>query len=42
MTLHPIPLNFLENEENFIFFFISVERTKQRGWKIDTGLVLSF
>jgi hypothetical protein len=26
MTLHPIPLNFLTYEENFIFFFISVER----------------
>jgi hypothetical protein len=24
MTLHPIPLNFLINEENFIFSFISV------------------
>jgi hypothetical protein len=24
MTLHPIPLNFLIYEENFIFFFISV------------------
>jgi hypothetical protein len=23
MTLHPIPLNFLIYEENFIFFFIS-------------------
>ncbi len=24
MTLHPIPLNFLINEENFIFYFIRV------------------
>jgi hypothetical protein len=24
MTLHPIPLNFLIYEENFLFFFISV------------------
>ncbi len=24
MTLHPIPLNYLINEENFLFFFISV------------------
>jgi hypothetical protein len=24
MTLHPIPLNFLIYEENFVFFFISV------------------
>jgi hypothetical protein len=24
MTLHPIPLNFLINEQNFLFFFISV------------------
>jgi hypothetical protein len=24
MTLHPIPLNFLIDEENFLFFFISV------------------
>jgi hypothetical protein len=24
MTLHPIPLNFLIYEENFIYFFISV------------------
>jgi hypothetical protein len=24
LTLHPIPLNFLIYEENFIFFFISV------------------
>ncbi len=27
MTLHPIPLNFLIYEENFIFFFISVAGT---------------
>ncbi len=26
MTLHPIPLNFLIYEENFIFFFVSVQR----------------
>ncbi len=26
MTLHPIPLNFLINEENFIYFFISVQK----------------
>jgi hypothetical protein len=26
MTLHPIPLNFLIYEENFLFFFISVEQ----------------
>jgi hypothetical protein len=25
MTLHPIPLDFLLYEENFIFFFISVD-----------------
>jgi hypothetical protein len=25
MTLHPIPLNFLIHEENFILFFISEE-----------------
>jgi hypothetical protein len=24
MTLHPIPLNFLIYQENFVFFFISV------------------
>jgi hypothetical protein len=24
MTLHPLPLNFLIYEENFLFFFISV------------------
>jgi hypothetical protein len=24
MTLHPIPLNFLIYEENFLFFFVSV------------------
>jgi hypothetical protein len=29
MTLHPIPLNFLIYEENFIFFFYQLlERTK--------------
>jgi hypothetical protein len=26
MTLHPIPLNFLRNEENFNLFFISAVR----------------
>jgi hypothetical protein len=26
MTLHPIPLNFLIYEENFIYFFISVQK----------------
>jgi hypothetical protein len=25
MTLHPIPLNFLIYEENFLFFFISAD-----------------
>jgi hypothetical protein len=25
MTLHPIPLDFLIYEENFLFFFISVQ-----------------
>jgi hypothetical protein len=25
LTLNPIPLNFLKYEENFIFFFISVD-----------------
>jgi hypothetical protein len=28
MTLHPIPLNFLIYEENFIFFFISVKNKR--------------
>jgi hypothetical protein len=28
MTLHSIPLNFLINDENFIFFFISVRLAK--------------
>jgi hypothetical protein len=29
MTLHPIPLNFLIYEENFLFFFISVGTRRQ-------------
>jgi hypothetical protein len=31
MTLHPIPLNFLIYEENFLFFFISVHYTVHAG-----------
>jgi hypothetical protein len=34
MTLHPIPLNFLIYEENFIFFFNSVERDGSVGARL--------
>jgi hypothetical protein len=33
MTLHPIPLNFLMYEENFISFFISVHTLLLDGWR---------
>ncbi len=32
-TLHPIPLNFLMYEENFILFFISVHTLLLDGWR---------
>jgi hypothetical protein len=32
MTLHPIPLNFLINEENFLFFFTSVGAGTLTHW----------
>jgi hypothetical protein len=35
MTLHPIPLNFLIYEENFLFFFISVHFFRQIGLSFD-------
>jgi hypothetical protein len=31
VTLHPIPMNFLIYEENFLFFFISVEVFRAGG-----------
>jgi hypothetical protein len=35
ITLHPIPLNFLIYEENFIFFCISAEGLSEDGGRAD-------
>jgi hypothetical protein len=40
MTLHPIPLNFLIYEENFIFFFISVICPSDDYPHLGTGLAV--
>jgi hypothetical protein len=40
MTLHPISLNFLIYEENFLFFFISVRRDMPVAEFIDPLLKL--
>jgi hypothetical protein len=40
MTLHPIPLNFLIYEENFLFFFISARSSKDPGTSSGPNITL--
>jgi hypothetical protein len=43
MTLHPIPLNFLIYEENFLFFFISVglPRLSEQHWTVASFSIMA-